>query len=118
MPPDKRSGPPVTTPESRLDNLPAAQQAKSSLPKVAHDSDRRINRGRLTPEQRRMGRKIVALLTAEVGLTDQQLAVRLGVAGPELRRVVGWMIGTRQADFCTGYVVLPARVPTQKARAA
>ena len=71
----------------------------------------------MTPQQMRLRRQVLALVAAEVGLTDRQLASRLGVTTRELKPVVGQLIGTRRLDSCWGYLVLPVR-PAAEERAA
>lgn len=63
----------------------------------------------MTREQMRLRRRVLDLVAAELGLTDRQLASRLGVTAQELRPVVGQLIGTRRVDVCAGYLVIPVR---------
>lgn len=109
MAPDARSGPPVTTPESRLtDDQPAARKAKS-LATVGHESDGRTYRGRLTPDQRRWSRQILVLLRASGGaMTAAELAAKLSAEPSALKPVIGLLYGQRRVDFAAGYVVLAA----------
>lgn len=66
----------------------------------------------MTGAQWRMARRVLEVLTAEVGMTDHALARRLGVTEAELRPVVGALIRQHRADSCwtgtEGYVVLSA----------
>ncbi len=71
----------------------------------------------MTPQQMRLRRRVLDLVTSEVGLTDSQIASRLGVTAAELRPVIGQLIGTRRLDVCWGYLVIPAR-PAAAERAA
>jgi transcription initiation factor IIE alpha subunit len=72
----------------------------------------------MTPERWRLGRQVVAILETETGLTDAEIAKRLGVTVPELRPVLGALYGMRHVDFCCGYVVFPPRPDQSTGRAA
>ena len=107
MAPDARSGPPVTTPESRLTyDQPAARKAKS-LPTVGHDSDGRAYPGHLIPDQRRWSRQVLVLLRTNGAMTGAELAAKLSAEPSALKPVLGLLYWQRRVDFAGGFVVLP-----------
>lgn len=54
-------------------------------------------------------RAILAALADDDGQADGQLAERLGAPAADVRRAARILYRHRRADFCWGYIVLPAR---------
>lgn len=60
----------------------------------------------MTPAQWALSRRVLALLTTDPGRTDSDLAERLGVTRPELRPVIGMLLGRRKIERAGDYLVL------------
>ena len=52
----------------------------------------------MTPRQWRLSRQVTAILSADAGRTDSDLAERLGVTLTELRPVIGMLIGWKRVE--------------------
>jgi hypothetical protein len=65
--------------------------------------------GLLTNKQLDLAGNALRVLTADLGRTDADLAVILGVSMEDLRAVAGWLYGMRRLDRCREYLVLSPR---------
>jgi hypothetical protein len=64
----------------------------------------------VTPGQWRLADSVVALLADEIGLTDWDLAARLGVSTPDIVPVLRVLYHQRRIDMCWSYTVLVPRI--------
>ena len=54
----------------------------------------------------RLGDRVVTLLGAELALTDDQLAERLGASRDDIRTIVAILTNQRRIERCGAYLVL------------
>lgn len=59
----------------------------------------------MTPAQWRLARRIPEVLVGELGLSEQQLADRLGASRPDIHAAVGMLVGRRKIDRAGEYLV-------------
>jgi DNA-binding Lrp family transcriptional regulator len=60
----------------------------------------------MTPAQWALSRRILSLLAADPGVTDSDLAERLGVTVAELRAPIGMLLGRGKIERAGDYLVL------------
>lgn len=72
----------------------------------------------MTPARwRQLRRQIEDIVTAEIGVSFEELAERTAVSFPEVRAAVWKLYGARRVDVCLGYVCLPSS-PAAERRSA
>lgn len=63
----------------------------------------------MTPFARMTSNQIAAILSAEIGLTDDEIAGRLGLPLSELRPILRAMYWSKRIDRCWSYTVAPPK---------